>query len=357
MTVIPISELGQRMPEAGRIRLGVKGDRGPRSLGTLRFTSENEAAIREIAALYEGEAKAWNPKGSRSEWEVVTKAKSVPVILPPDPLRGTPIYELWSGGGLVRRCDGRGCTVARRTPDGAEQAEIPCVCDKQARLECSVKTRLSVILPEIHFAGTWRLETASEYAARELPGMVSTILALQSHGFARAVLAVERRSQVKEGQTKVFVVPVLRSDHTVNEIVEGAASLGALASPEAARPLALPPPPVLDDQIAEAEIVEDDEPELTPPPGVDAETGEILPNTAPLHLIIKLRDAGFDDEARHAICFNVSGGRTTSSKDLTPEEVKRVLRMLERLDRGEVVYAGIQEDGRAIFRSATTQGG
>lgn len=339
MTVVPVENLGRRMPEAGRIRLGVKSERGaPRSIDTLRFTSDNEAAIRELATLYGGEARVWNPRGARTEWEVITTVKSVPVILPPDPLGGTPIYELWSGGGLVRRCDGATCTVARKTPDGAEQAEVPCICTDQGRMDCTVTTRLSVILPEIHFAGTWRLETHGWFAAKELPGMVETILVLQNTGFARAILALERRTQTNAGQTRNFVVPVLRSAHTVEEIVSGAASLGAIASPEAAKPLALPPPPVIetfdDDDVAEAEVVE--------------EPDEPAPDTRYLRLVIALRDRGMTDDDRHAIARTVSEGRTDSTKDLEPSEIQRVMTMLERLDRGEVIYTGIT-DGRAVF--------
>lgn len=351
MTVVPVTSLGRRMPEAGRIRLGIKTERGaPKSIQTLRFTSDNETAIREIAALYEGDVRPWNPRGSRSEWEVITKAKSVPVILPPDPLGGTPVYEMWSGGGLIRRCDGESCTIARQTPDGAEQAQVPCLCLAADSMDCTVTTRLSVILPDIHFAGSWRLETHGWYAAKELPGMVDTILALQSAGFARAVLALEKRSEVKHGQTRNFVVPVLRSEHTVNEIVGGAASLGALASPEAARPLALPPPPLLDDQVAEAELVDEDEQYLEreddPPP-----PAEPPGFTQAQRIAIRCRELDLTDDDRHAIAHAVTMGRTSSTRDLTAEEAERVLRMLGRLSRGEVVYAGIT-DGRAIFRRA-----
>lgn len=338
--VVPVNQLGRRMPEAGRIRLGAKGDRGqPRSLTTLRFTSENEHAIREIATLYGGEPKPWNPRGSRSEWEVVTQAKSVPIVLPPDPLGSTPTYELWSGGGLVRRCDGEYTTVQRPTPDGYEAAEIPCVCSAQESLECKVTTRLSVLLPEIRFSGSWRLETHGWYAAKELPGMVETIQTLQNRGFARAVLALERRTEVSKGQTRNFVVPVLRTDHTVNEIVGGANALGALAPPVATTPLALPSMPLLDEQIAEAEIVD----------SADAEIIEETVGSAPWRRIaIKCRELNMTDDDRHAFAFSVSNGRTQSTKELSDDEASRVLRALQRIERGEVEYVGIT-DNRAII--------
>lgn len=342
MTVVPIEDLGRRMPEAGRIRLGVKGSRGePRSIQTLRFTSENEGAIREIAALYGGEVKPWNPRGSRSEWEVVTLAKSVPIVLHPNALGGTPVYELWSGGGLVRRCDGVSTTVARRTPDGAEQAEVPCICNERDRMECTVTTRLSVILPEINFSGSWRLETHGWYAAKELPGMVDMVLGLQQSGLSRAVLALERRTEIKDGQTRNFVVPVLRVDHTVNEILEGVTALGAIAPARVTA--ALPSAPLLDDQVAEAELVDDaellDEPDVPPAQGA-----------APyLRIAIKCRELGMNDDDRHAWAFTVTQGRTSSTKDLTAEEADQVLAVLRDIERGRVEYLGIVE-GRCRIR-------
>lgn len=330
--VVPVNQLGRRMPEAGRIRIGMKGDRGqPQSIQTLRFTSENEQAIREIAALYGGQPKPWNPRASRSEWEVVSQAKSVPIVLPPGCLGSTPVYELWSGGGLVRRCDGEFCTVQRPTPDGHEATEIPCVCAAQESLECKVTTRLAVVLPEIRFAGSWRLETHGWYAAKELPGMVETIQALQSRGFARAVLALERRTEVSNGKTRNFVVPVLRTDHTVNEIVSGVNALGALAAPtNPVDTLALPSPPLLDDQVAEAEIIDDD-------PAISEPTGSAMWR----RIAIKCRELNLDDNDRHAFAYSVSNGRTTSSKELSDDEAARVLRALQRIERGEVEYAGV----------------
>lgn len=360
MTVTPIENLGQSIPEAGRIRIGVRTDRGaPRSIDTFRFTSTNEAAIREIATLYGGDVRPWNPRGSRSEFEVITAAKAIPIILPPNPLGNTPIYELWSGGGKVRTCDGVTMTISRQTPDGAEYADEPCACDARNEMQCAVTTRLWVLLPDIHFAGTWRLESHGWYAAKELPGMVATVQALQQRGFTRALLALDRRSEVKGGQTRNYVVPVVRSEYTVNEIVAGEASLGALASPEAAQPLALPPAPLLDDQVAEAELIDDGESGQDHESYTDDQDHEsytVTHDAAPaepkaprLHFVIACRDLGFTDDDRHGIALAASGGRTSSSKDLTADEIERATRMLTRYRRGEVEYRGVNQHGRAVF--------
>src|SRR5690606_27647641 len=120
---------------------------------------------------------------------------------PPDPLGGTPIYELWGGKGCERRCDGITASTWQRGPEGPEEVEQDCLCVAEGRLSCDVKTRLSVILPEIRFAGTWRLETKSEMAAEELPGMVDFIRSLQDRGLPYATLSIAARRSVVAGET------------------------------------------------------------------------------------------------------------------------------------------------------------
>lgn len=347
--VVPVDDLGRRMPEAGRIRTGKKteGSRYPTKLETFRFTSSNETLILELAALYGGDVIPWHPSKGRNEFEVITTAKELPVILPPDPLGGTPIYELWSGGGIVRRCDGVTATVSQRTADGAEPAQVDCLC--QAVMDCKVTTRLSVVLADIRFAGTWRLETHSWFAAKELPGMVDAIAALQAAGYGKATLTTEPRTQIKAGQTRHFRVPVLRTDYTPSEIAEGQSHLAALAvaTPHADQ-LALPRAPLVfvggDDEVVEAEIVEEGEasPVLPaePPPS----------STSHVPIVIKCSTLGLDDDARHAFCLTVSEGRTSSSKDLTQPEHDRVMAVLRRIERGEVEYLGVATDGHAIVK-------
>src|SRR5690242_11256283 len=96
--------LQRRHVEQGRIRLGVKGDRGqPQKLATFRFTSPNRRHIEALAAAYGGEARPWqSPAGA--EFEVITDAKDIPVTV----LRAgaSQWLEAWSGGGCVHRCDG-----------------------------------------------------------------------------------------------------------------------------------------------------------------------------------------------------------------------------------------------------------
>jgi len=227
-----------RLPEQGRIRLGEKDPkRGfPKKLHTLRFTSPDRNAIDAVANLYGGTARAWQ-NGNTAEHEVITEAAEVPVVLPDEPLGGTPFYELWDRGGLRRRCDGVTATCPVRVNDNeVDYAEEPCVCNARERAECKVTTRLSVVLPDIPFGGTWRLETHSWNAADELPGMVEAVRQFANRGFVKAFLGVRQEEKVEAGKKKQWIVPYLRLADSVTAVLDGAAQVAALA-PAAPREL------------------------------------------------------------------------------------------------------------------------
>lgn len=286
-TPVPIAQLGRRMPTAGRLRAGKKAKSGaPQKLDTWRATSHDREAVEQIAAIYGGTVTEWSdPKVAAGQYEVVTDAREVRIVLPPDPLGDTPIYELWSGGGCQRRCDGVTCATTVQGPDGGEPGEVDCICAHKGALACVVKTRLSVVLPDVKFAGIWRIDTNSEHAARELPGMVEMIATLIGAGqLPYAHLALEQRQ--KPG--KRFAVPVLRLPTTLEGLVAGRGQAGALApgngppanggeieagSAAGGEPLEVSPsaagardgsnpspvaPPAADDDVVDAEVVEDD---------------------------------------------------------------------------------------------------
>lgn len=253
--VVPISEMTRRIPEAGRIRIGQKvGPKGaPKAISEFRFTSHDSAAIGQIAALYGGTVAPWSdPKAADGQYEVKTDAAEIRVVLPPDPLGGTPIYELWGGGGCERRCDGVTAQVMQAGPEGPEPTDVPCICTAQQAMACKVTTRLSVILPEIRFAGVWRLDTKGWNAAQELPGMVDMIQSAMAQGLPYATLAIKHRVSVVAGRTKKFLVPVLGTAATIEQLASGSANVsGALNAGTAA----LPPG---DDEITDAELIDDD---------------------------------------------------------------------------------------------------
>jgi hypothetical protein len=211
MSIVPVSEIALRMPSQGRIRTGVKGPKGePRALDTFRLSSNDREAIEQIASLYGGTPKAWPQAPTADQWQVTTTAKELPIALPPDPLGGTPCYELWSRGGLQRRCDGVTCALPEATDDGATIGEQPCICVRNDALECKPIVRLAVILREVRFGGTWMIECKGWNGFHELPGMVDIIQSVQDRGIVRAVLALEKRQTKVMGRTKNFVVPTLR---------------------------------------------------------------------------------------------------------------------------------------------------
>ena len=228
--VTPINNLARRLPEAGRIRTGVKGLKGqPMRIPNFRFTSSDEKAIEQIAALYGGSPEIWDAPGG-DRFQVISEASEISVALPPDPLGGTPIYERWSGGGCERRCDGISCQIFERGPDGPEPTEVACLCEAEGEMSCVPKTRLSVILPEIRFGGLWRYESSGWSVAQEMPGFVEAIQEMQHRGITVAKLRLEERVSKRGGQTRRFQVPVLGLDASALQLASGLAGLGSIST-------------------------------------------------------------------------------------------------------------------------------
>ena len=271
MSRLPVRlvDMDTRVPEAGRIRLGVKTGSSMKSLDTLRFTSPDRGVIEQLATLYGGTAKPWrDAKASPpDQFEVITEAKEIPVYLPANAL--SVWYEMWSGGGVQRRCDGETCQVPRTIPGGWEMAETPCICLARQQMECRAHSRLNVIIPAISFRGVWRLETKGWNAAHELPGMVNVIEQMAAAGrLVQAMLSVQRRVQQTAAGKRNFVVPGLALMHTPQEMIAGAADVRALPSapsassaPAAALGQGGPPPlpeQPADDGIIDVELTEVD---------------------------------------------------------------------------------------------------
>lgn len=212
---MPIINIQRRMAEQGRIRLGQKvetrgGKMRPDKLDRFRFTSPNQRLIEEIAAQYGGTPKAWDNSG-KAEWEVISDARSIPVIV----VKGgfSQWYELWSKAGCLHRCDGeKDATGAYCNPDDPQH------------LEATAKptTRLSVMLAEIETLGVWRMESKGWNAAAELPSMAE--LAMHVGDLVPATLSLAERSAIietpKGPTTSRFVVPVLDLHVTKKRLVE-----------------------------------------------------------------------------------------------------------------------------------------
>lgn len=211
MTLLDVQ---RRMRELGRIRTGEQvavgnsGKRRPAKLETFRLTSPSQTLIEAAAETYGGQVRDWaSPAGK--QFEVITTADSIKIVLPPGQALSQ-FYELWSGGGCQRRCDGRTDYISGEAcecpADPAERRDL--ANDGRA---CKPTTRLNVILPELPDLGVWRLESHGYYAAVELAGTASFLELVTASGrMLPAMLRLEQREKKVPGKpTNRFAVPVI----------------------------------------------------------------------------------------------------------------------------------------------------
>lgn len=155
-----------------------------------------------------------------------------------------------------------------------EMMEQPCVCIQQGVRECSPKTRVSVLIPNIDFSGVWRYETGSEQAARTTRPMMAIIDKLRNGDELLPVkMVLEQRKEVKNGQTRHYSLVTWHLPVTMDQMLGGSA--GYKPQIEAPQSEALPvgegePEPTPadtlpepdepgDEDIVDAEIVEEDD--------------------------------------------------------------------------------------------------
>src|SRR4051794_12029323 len=120
----PILTLQRQARELGRIRTGVQeqfekrgGGKGlrPAKLETFRISAANRDLVAAAAEVYGGRVEPWqSPTGA--QWQVITDSPVLDVIVPPGQVLDQ-WFEMWSGGGCQRRCNG--VTM---------QNGLPCAC-------------------------------------------------------------------------------------------------------------------------------------------------------------------------------------------------------------------------------------
>ena len=282
---MPMLDLQQRAAELGRIRIGVKvtaanGRSRPSKLEAFRFTTNSRHAAEGVAALYGGEAQPW--RDGTQAWEVFTTATELDVMVPPGEAALSSWWELWSGGGCQRRCDGEREQLAGGPcvcpPIGAERMEAA-----QTGRACKPTTRVNVILPDLPGLGVWRYESHGYHAAVELGGVADFLARAREAGaIVPATMRLEPRTKVSNGQTNRFAVVVLEIRPTLRELATaGSQSLveslppapgsarAIEAGPVGGKPTndpgaaaaglvsGLPPAPPDDDGVVDAEVVED----------------------------------------------------------------------------------------------------
>lgn len=203
----PVLDIQRRLMELGRIRLGAKTTNGaPKKLDKFRLTSASRSLLEVAADVYGGTVREWAGAPDEGYFELYTERDILDIILPPvfdssgDPtVPYSQWYELWSGGGCDRRCDGQVETLSGK----------PCMCNPDERA-CKITTRVQVILPDLPGLGVWRLESHGWNAAALLPGTLELLgRAAHANQFIPGVLRLEQRSSKLAGLTRRFVVPVI----------------------------------------------------------------------------------------------------------------------------------------------------
>ncbi|MGV0793053.1 recombination directionality factor [Mycolicibacterium sp. XJ1819] len=213
-----IIDLQRRIAEIGRIRIGQQvaannGKKRPTKLTTFRLTSADRTRIQQAAMLYGGQPQEWDAPAGK-QWEVITETDALNVVVPPSDMAFSQHYELWSGGGCQRRCNGQFESIS----DG------PCVCDPDKR-ECAIHTRLSVMLRDLPGLGVWRIDTSGYYAAVELQGAVEVVqMAAGAGQMLPAKMRLDQRMIKRPGAaTKRFAVPVLDIEVSPAQLLAGGA--------------------------------------------------------------------------------------------------------------------------------------
>lgn len=341
---MPLLDLQRRFRELGRIRMGVKNEKGQaQRLETWRLTSRNQDLIESAAELYGGAAEVWTDAPSEAEqYQVTTDVDALPIVIPPG-LTLTQWYEQWGGGGCLRRCDGH----------TEQMSGSPCMCDEDDK-DCKPTTRLNVMLPELEDLGVWRLETHGMYAAVELGGIVPFLeKATQQNIMLQARLRIDGRTVKKQDERypRHFAVPVIDINHRLQDLLVQAGMLsGGPGTPGSAPSLTAgtaPAPAPLPAAPAQGEPREgprEATPSRTPaplPPPEAARTPPAPPvppsddqppsnpgrNRPPLtqaqKIAMGLRDIGLEtDEDRHAFLSWFTQGAVNSAKDLSDRQIE-----------------------------------
>lgn len=345
MTIIGLQ---RRLVEVGRIRMGERNERGlPTRLETWKLTSRDGLRLQAAAEVFGGTVVEW--EGHAGHFALVTEVDSLPILLMPGQALSQH-YELWSGGGCKRRCDGLNESLS----DGA------CLCDPDNR-ECKPHTRLNVLLPDVAGVGAWRLDTQGYYAATELTGTVDLLEIATMRGvLLPARLRIDQRSVLRDGQTKRFPVPTLDIDirpldmHAITQgahagevaalpgykpiqvpelgtggvtVADGLAGASAQAQPAPrASARAAAPVGVAGDFENTAEIpIEDPDAPVGVPEGDDGvasgEQQKLLMTTA--------REHGWTDAARYDLTAKICGGDVRSVKKVPKHKVDELLAALK----------------------------
>lgn len=249
MSVLDIQRSGQQI---GRIRIGQQVSTGktnkdgsekmrPARLDTFRFTTGSKVAADAIAELFGGEVREW--AGHRGQYEVITRESAIGVTIPPRDAIVSQHYEFWSAGGCQRRCNsqvqesGAECECPHAADPGNAE-EVANAALKRAELAklnppraCKLITRINVMIPDLPGLGVFRIDTHSYYAAREIGDAAALMQMARDKGlFLPAILRIDHRQRVANGQTTPYPVPVLEVLATFRALATGQIAAGGMAA-------------------------------------------------------------------------------------------------------------------------------
>lgn len=246
---MPILDIQRRGIPIGRIRCGrkviINGKEAPSKTDTFRLTSPSQDAIRQAADKFGGEATRWE---QQQQWQVLTPLSRLYVLIPPRDAIVSQWYEMWTAGGCVRRCDSQrdrisgGECLCPHASDPGNADEVDNMARQRAELAkigqaCKIKTRISLMLPDLQGIGVWRLDTGSFYAAGEIGDIAGTLeMARARNLFLPATATIDQRFRVANGRRTPYPVPVLQTLNTFREIASGQLEAGGIMAQ-------LPPPP------------------------------------------------------------------------------------------------------------------
>lgn len=235
--------------QIGELRSGMKvlasnGKERPKALPTWRITVWSPNVARKVSELYQGEIRQWN-----SKWEIITEVSSIDVMLPPGGRVFDQALELWTAGGLVRRCTGQQqyqCETAGQecacphAADPADAEQIQAASRQRAVLAkegkaCALHTRAYLILPQLPDVGVFRLATGSFYGSLWLKQKMTILEAYRAEGvFLPAKARLEPHEMLVRGKKKKVIIPVLEFTDTLQAIATGQVASRSLAQQLAA---------------------------------------------------------------------------------------------------------------------------
>ena len=337
---MPIRDADRRLRMLGKIRLGDQvetrsGKSAPHKLTAPRLTSPTRDYLDAAALIYGGEVQAWEgAPGEGDQWELYCTADTLDIVIPPIAQSHSDWYEMWTAGGCQRRCDG--------FTESLTGNDCMCPPDKDVRRAkaalirpeaCKMTTRLSVLLPKVPDVGVWMVESHGYYAWAEIGGVAEFLAAKAPNAWVPGRLRLDARTAKRKGPngqpvTHNFVVPVIELPSiTAQALGSGAPLVGEVGPGQRS----------LDRGTGEIG---------PPPPDV------IVPAERRRAFVVAVKDAGYDDDARHALVHFATRGRTASSREVMVSEWPWLQAAFAGLTKGDLLLT-FDGDGETVLIERT----